>query len=152
MTTPLYIYNRNQTAPLRQAPSVICTSDHITCRFKYTSKDGSFHGHLNIQGIAGFSALLVSLPVLLKRSSLSSNRLSMEKNFSFVFLPAGGSVWLSLGHDPGQVCRPPPPRTLHSHSHTFDTHTHTRTVRTHRGSQVCLKREIERVITRKIER
>lgn len=46
----LYIYYRNQVAPLRQALSVICTSDHIMCRLKYTSADGSFHGHLNIQG------------------------------------------------------------------------------------------------------
>lgn len=47
----LYIRCRNQAALQRQAPSVIRTSDRIVCLFKYTSADGSFHGHLNIQGM-----------------------------------------------------------------------------------------------------
>lgn len=29
--------------------------EHIRCRFKYTSADGSFHGHLNIQGMQGLA-------------------------------------------------------------------------------------------------
>lgn len=44
------LYWKNQITPLIQVLSVICTSKHIVCHFKYTSADGSFHGHLNIQG------------------------------------------------------------------------------------------------------
>lgn len=29
--------------------------EYIRCRFKYTSADGSFHGHLNIQGMQGLA-------------------------------------------------------------------------------------------------
>lgn len=121
----------------------------IACRFK---RRRFISWSLEHTRRAGFSACLCHFPCCLSEALSSSNRLSEEKNFSFVQPPAAGSVWLSL-----RVLAVTPPHThpwagvqtnllllqrLHVGAliHTPLTHTHTHVCRRcQRGSHVRLK-------------